>query len=162
MELTKDERLALLVAMDKRIKPGLDEAKADARRELLDSFDTTHSDRRAILVGSEKVGEVGISYSTSKPVILAGMESQAIEALRALGLTEEVPKKGWEKAFALVNGNVVCAETGEPAEWAMWQPQTVKAASVRGCEPDSVLSAMAGRLEASDVYALLEGGNDGR
>ena len=63
MEYTQDERLAVLTAMQKQIKPALDEAKAIARQEIMEGFAETHTDRRAIIVGDEKVGEIGVSVN---------------------------------------------------------------------------------------------------
>lgn len=155
--MTGDERLAVLVAMDKQIAPALKEAKEQARLELLDAFDETHADRRAIIVGEDKVGEVGISYSAPRAVISAGREDEAVAALRELGLTEEVPAKGWEKAFAQVGGVVVNKETGERAEWAYWQGRAPKTAVVRGCKPEDVVAAMGPRMSGVDVAGLIAG-----
>ena len=81
MELTNDEQLALLVAMDKRLKPALDDAKSEARARLMDGFGKTGDDRHAIRVGTEKVGEVGISYSKAEPVITADKREEAMDFL---------------------------------------------------------------------------------
>lgn len=155
--ITKDEKLAVLVAMDKQIAPALKEAKESVRLELLDAFEETHADRRAIIAGEDKVGEIGISYSTPKPVIMAGREEEAIAALREMGLTEEVPVKGWEKSFTQAGGAVVNKETGERAEWAYWQGKTPKTATVRGCKPEDVVAAMGSRMAGVDVSGFLSG-----
>ena len=62
MEITKDEQLAFLCALDKRVAPALKEAKNEARAEIMDAYAENGTDRKAILVGGEKVGEVGISF----------------------------------------------------------------------------------------------------
>ena len=153
---TSDERLALLEAFNKRLKPALDEAKAEARQSLLESFERDHADRRAILVGTEKVGEVGISYSSASPYIFPDKSAEAIAYLSEIGLTETAPAKGWEKHFSYIGGEVVCNDTGEIVDWAGWNPKAAKGASVRGCKPEDVLEAFGNRLP--DITALLEEG----
>ena len=69
--ITKDEKLALLCALDKRVTPALKDAKDEARAEIMDAYAENGTDRKAILVGGEKVGEVGISYSKPAPFIYA-------------------------------------------------------------------------------------------
>lgn len=157
MELTASERLALLAAMDKRIAPALKDAKDDARREVMEAYAADGTDRRAVLVGGEKVGEVGVSYSKPAPFVWPGQEKEAVAALRELGLTEEVPAKGWEDHFDLVGGQVTCKDTGEVADWAGWQGKVAKGASLRGCKPDDVLAAFGARIASVDAVALLEG-----
>ena len=72
--LTADERLALLNAMSKAVKPRLDEAKAEAQDGLMDRFAEDGTDRRAIMVGGEKVGEVGMSFTKAAPAVKPGHE----------------------------------------------------------------------------------------
>lgn len=155
MKLTNDERLALLVATDKQLKPLLDEAKAQKKNELLDLFEMGGADRTAILVGETKVGECGMSYSTAKPVIFADKESEALDFLRELELTEEKPKSGWEDAFTVAGDTVVCKETGEPVDWATWEPSRIKGTAVRIKDTQKVLDAFGSRLEGANPLALL-------
>ena len=155
--LTEDERLALLVAMGKRVNDALGDAKAVARTSLLEEFERTHADRRAVMVGAEKVGEVGISYASARPYVLPGMEREAMERLRDAGLVEEVPAKGWEARYEMVGGSVVDRETGELCPWLGWQPRSAKGASVRGCDPEDVQRALGQRLSPG-ARALLSDG----
>lgn len=154
--ITSDERLALLAAIDKRVGPALKEAKGEACSELMARCAEDGTDRRAVLVGGEKVGEVGVSYAKGHPVIID--QPAAIEALRALGLTEEVPAKGWEEFFSGVAGEVVSNDTGELCGWAMWEPSRPKGASVRIKDPQAVLDAFGARLAGGNPFALLEEG----
>lgn len=158
MKETKDERLALLCAMDKRIAPALKEAKAEARAEMLELAEAFGTDRKAIKVGGTKVGEIGLSYGKAHPFVYNGCEEEALKQLEALDLVEVVPAKGWEEHFELVGDSVVCKDTGEVVKWCGWQPEVVKTATVRGCKPEDVLAALGGRIEAVDVAGLLEGG----
>lgn len=154
--LTEDERLALLVAVDKQLQPQLKEAKSLARGELMQLADECGADRRAIKVDGRKVGEVGVTYSKAKPFIV-DMQA-AIPYLRDMGLTEEKPKDGWEESFAKAGNDIICTETGEVVPFLAWEPERVKAATVRGCKPQEVLEAMAGKLEGTNPLALLTEG----
>lgn len=156
--MTKGERLALLVALDKRIGPELRLAKDEARQDLMESFSQDGTDRKALVVGEEKVGEVGISYSKASPYILVGSEAEAHAFLEEHELVEVSPKRGWEREFELVGGQVVYKATGEVVAWAGWQGRTPKTASVRGCSPEDVVRAFGGRLVGLDPTALIEGG----
>lgn len=157
MEITRDEQLAFLVALDKRVSPALKDAKNDARQEIMDRYSEDGTDRKAILVGGEKVGEVGIGYSKAAPYIYAERMADAMDFLRQVGLVEEAPAKGWEQRFDLIGGQVVYKPTGEVVDWAGWQPKSAKTAAVRGCKPEDVLRAFGARLGSVDAVALLEG-----
>lgn len=157
MEVTRDEALALLCAIDKRVQPALKDAKDEARAEIMGRYSEDGTDRKAILVGGEKVGEVGISYSKAAPFIYAEQMPEALEFLRQYGLTTEAPAKGWEQSFELIGGQVVYKPTGEVVEWAGWNPKAAKTAAVRGCKPEDVMRAFGNRLASVDVAGLLEG-----
>lgn len=157
MNITKDEQLALLTAIDKRVSPALKDAKDEARADLMEAFAENGTDRKAILVGGEKVGEVGISYSKAAPFIFADRMDEAIAFLRQEGLVEESPAKGWEQSFDLIGGEVVYKPTGEVVEWAGWNPKAAKTAAVRGCKPEDVIRAFGNRLQSVDAFALIEG-----
>lgn len=156
--ITKGERLALLIAIDKRLKPELDEAKAEARQDVMEAMQADGTDRKAILVGGEKVGEVGVSYSKAAPYIYRERMTDALDFLSGYGLVDVTPKKGWEAMFDLVGGEVVYKPTGEVVDWAGWQGKTPKSAAIRGCKPDDVLKAFGQRLAGVDALALIEGG----
>lgn len=157
MQVTNDERLALLTALDKRIAPVLRDAKADARRELIEAAQRGESDRKPLLVGGVKVGEVAATYSKAAPEIAPGRRERALDYLRQLGLVEESPRQGWETHFERVGAQIVCRDTGEPVDFLDWQPKAVRTAAVRGCDPAEVLDAFGGRVESMDVAGLLEG-----
>ena len=156
-EITKDEQLALLCAIDKRVAPALRDAKDEARAEIMDKYAEDGTDRKAILVGGEKVGEVGISYNKAAPYIYAERMPEALDFLRRVGLVQEIPVKGWESKFALIGGQVVFKTTGEVVEWAGWNPKVAKTAAVRGCKPEDVMRAFGARLQSVDAIALLDG-----
>lgn len=158
MEMTKDAQLALLSAMNKRIKPALDDAKAAARNALLEDFQESGNDRHAILIDTTKVGEVGISYSEAQPVIKAERSQEALAFLTELGLTDVTPKKGWGQHFSIAGKDVICTDTGEVVDFLLWQPSMAKTAAVRGCKPEDVLAAFQGQLPTDEIIGLLEGG----
>lgn len=152
-KITADERLALLAAIDKRVSPELKRAKSAACADLMERCSEDGTDRRAVMVGGEKVGEVGVSYAKGRPYItdMAG----AVDSLREMGLTVEVPVEGWEEHFAGVAGDVVAKDTGEVVGWAMWEPSRPKGASVRIKDPQKVLDAFGARLAGGNPFALL-------
>lgn len=154
--ITDDERLALLAAIDRKVSPALKEAKAAACAELMERCAEDGTDRRAVVVGGQKVGTVGVSYAKAHPVILD--MPQALECLREMGLTEEAPARGWEDAFTAVAGTVVAKDTGEAVPWAVWEPERPKGASVRVSDPQKVLDAFGARLSDGNPLALLEEG----
>ena len=159
-EMTDDMKLAGLMAIEKVIGPELADAKGEARDALLALQEQTGADRRAIEVGGEKVGEVGISYAKPRPAIAPGHEEEALDLLESMGLTERKPIKGWEQAFAHVDGHMVATETGETTDAIEWQGGYAKAASVRGCKPEVVIPRMRAALGDVDVFAALLGGGD--
>lgn len=153
--LTNDERLALLTVIDKKVAPELKAAKNAACYELMERCEEDGTDRRAVLVDGTKVGTVGVSYAKAHPVI-TDMHA-ALECLRDMGLTEEVPVKGWEDFFTTVGGCVVAKDTAEAADWAIWEPQRPKNASVRIGDAQSVLDAFGPRLQGNPLALLEEG-----
>lgn len=157
MKLTDSEKLALLTALAMRIKPQLNELKDSARQSLLEAQSADGTDRRAIMVGGTKVGEVSVSYSKPEPYIMADRRKDAIECLEELGLVDKVPAKGWESHFTYAGGRVICTDTGETVDWAGWEPSAAKTAAIRGCKPEDVMEAFGERLTAVDPVALLGG-----
>lgn len=156
-QLTKSEEIALLTVLEKRIKERLDEVKSEERQALMEGFSATHCDRKALMVGDTKVGEIVISLSTPKPIIKPECMSEALRALDEAGLVDLTPSKGWEDAFALVGDSVVWKDTGEVCDWLMWQPSMVKTASVRGIKEEKVKTAFGARLATVNPIAMLEG-----
>lgn len=158
MEFTRDEKLAFLEALSKQTKPLLENLKGDAKMELMDAFRETGVDRRAILIDGQKVGEIGITYSSAKPVIIPGMEKEALEYLWENGMAEITPKRGWEKCFVRAGDAVVNEESGEICAFMYWEPSVAKTAAVRGCKPADVLAALQPKLNGNDdIMGLLEG-----
>lgn len=157
MELTRDEELALLKALAKKVKERLDVLEFQAKDEVMAGYIENGTDRRSIIIEGVKVGEIGLSYSKAKPAIKPGFERWALTYLDSCGLVEYKPATGWEKRFARVGAQVVDQETGEVMEWAEWLPQTASTAAIRGCKPDDVVQAFGPKLDGFAFAGLLEG-----
>lgn len=158
--MTKEEQLALLEALYKRVKVALDDLKGEMKDELMELNSDYGVDRKKIICNGLPVGEIGISYSTPKPYIKPGKEVEAMKFLERVGLVETTPAKGWEKDFVNVGGNILFVHTGEFVDFLDWQPSVPKTASVRGCKPEVVLEAMQHQITGETFIGLLEGGNE--
>ena len=156
VELTRDEELAILEALNKRIKSRLDELKSETKYELIEAYAQDGTDRRSIRANGANVGKVSMKFSKAKPVIRAGMNAEALDALECLGLVDYVPSKGWEKHFTHVGDNVYCDLTGELVDWAEWQQELPISAMITGCKPEDVLEALQTKLQGQNLIGLLE------
>lgn len=162
-QLTADEELALLTAMSKTVGDAIKGAKADAQEALMDAFSADGTDRRAIMVGGAKVGEVGVSFTKPGPAVKPGREREALEAAIELGIIDwskvsAAFVRGWESRFSQVGGAVVEAQSAELCDWLAWEPSRPKSASVRGCKPGDVVPALKAKLGDDGLSSLLLGG----
>lgn len=155
VELAFDEELAMLVALQKKVEKRLDELKGAAKDELMDAYEKNGIDRRSIKANGSPIGKVSIRFTKAKPIINPARKAQALEALTAMGLTEVVPVKGWEKRFTHCGDIVLDAESGELAEWANWEIEKPYCAKVTGCNPEDVLDAMSTKLQGENIIGLL-------
>lgn len=157
MQVTRDEELAFLKALQKQVKARLEALEAEAKDEVMRHFIEDGTDRRSIIIEGVKVGEIGLSYSKPKAAIKPGYERDALTYLDSCGLVEYKPATGWEKRFTQVGGRVVDQYTGEVCEWAEWVPATASTAAIRGCKPQDVLRALRAKLDGVPIAGLLEG-----
>lgn len=155
VELTFDEELAMLEAVQKKVKTRLDELKGAAKDELMEAYEENGIDRRRIKANGSPIGAVFITFTKAKPTINPARKAQALEALTAMGLTEVVPVKGWEKRFTHCGDIVLDAESGELAEWALWETEKPYCTKVTGCKPEDVLEAMSTKLQGENIIGLL-------
>lgn len=155
VELTFDEELAMLEAIQKKVKTRLDELKGAAKDELMEAYEENGIDRRSIKANGSPIGKVSITFTKAKPVINPARKAQALEALTAMGLTEVVPVKDWEKRFTHCGDIVLDAESGELAEWALWEIEKPYCTKVTGCKPEDVLDAMSTKLQGENIIGLL-------
>ena len=126
----------------------------------MDRFAEDGTDRRAIMVGGSKVGEVGMSFSKAAPSIRPGHEREALEAAIDMGLVDwskvgSVLVRDWQKRFSQVE-----AQSAELIEWLQWEPSRPKSAAVRGCKPEDVLPALRAKLGEGFAQALLGAGDE--
>ena len=157
MALTNDERLALLVAIDKTVSPVLKEAKSELCTALVSQAEAGEADRKPVMVNGQKVGEIGVSYSKAAPVIID--EVEAIRFLDSVGLTVLQPMKGWEQFFVPAGEAVVYKPTGEVVPGMQWEGQRPKSAAVRIKDAQTVLDAFGNRLAGQDLSTLLLSGD---
>lgn len=155
VELTFDEELAMLEAIQKKVKTRLDELKGVAKDALMDAYEENGIDRRRIKANGSPIGTVFITFTKAKPVINPARKAQALKALTAMGLTEVVPVKDWEKRFTHCGDIVLDAESGELAEWALWEIEKPYCTKVTGCKPEDVLDAMSTKLQGENIIGLL-------
>lgn len=161
MELTNDERLAFLEALNKKLndKNGglLTDAKAEERARLLELHDEYGVDRKALMCGGVKVGETVVTFSKPKPYIFEERRAEALQYLLDLDLAEITPKRGWEESFANVDGEIFCMDTGEVVDWAGWEEGHAKTAMIRGCKPQEVLKALGPKLSSANITRFMLG-----
>lgn len=153
----KDEELAFFMALSKTVNDHLKDLKNEAKGYLMETNAQTGADRIPVLVGSEKVGQIGITYNTAAPYPY-GVEGMAY--LRQCGLVEEKPARGWETRFELIAGKVIDKQTGEDvSDMFGWMPRSPKTCAVTGCKPQDVAKAF-NSLQLPDIKptALLEEG----
>lgn len=163
--LNASERLALLVALDKKLQPELKLAKSEVRQHLLDTYNKIGADRMPICIGATKVGDVSLQRNRAKAAIKVEKQEEALKYLLERGLAEIKPICGWEKHFTRCftieseEDFIIDKDTGEVVDWAVWQRESVGIAKVNKCKPEDVLSALQteGRLTKIDAIALLEG-----
>lgn len=155
IKLTNDEKLALLTAVSKRIEPELKEIKSDAKSELNEIMSETGADRKPIMIGDEKVGDISLTYHKPKPVIIDMHD--AIVYLRELGLTHEVPNENWEEHFSRAGDSVIHTESGELCDFLGWQGRTPNYAKVTGCDADDVKNVLSSKLgKNTGIIGLLD------
>ena len=156
--LTDDEALAFMEAVNKAMKPNLDDAKGAARQALLEQFERDgKTDRQGIFIDGEKVGDTSLRYTGGKITIKPGYEAEALEHLYELGLTQMVPAKGWEERFTRIGSEIADVETGEIVTWAEFTPKTAGTAVIKGFKPETVFAALMAMLGSGGVTSLLLG-----
>lgn len=159
MELTRMEKLAVLQAVQNLIKDELADTKGDVKDDMLEKLRKDGTEKVAVTIGGVKVGEVSVTWNSPKAVINPDKREEAMACLREMGLTEEVPVKGWEKHFRLKDdGTGIVSDQQEVVDWAEWQDKTPKTAAVRGCDWKDVNRAWVKAFGASPANLLL-GGN---
>lgn len=155
-QLTKDEELALMRVLKKRIDQRIKDIEGDAKDRLLASYEEDGYDRRPVKVNGEPIGSIAISYSAAKPVIDPFAQTKALDYLEGCGLTERAPKKGWEERFAQCGSDVIDCETGEVVDFLLWEPKRPKCVRTTIKEEEAV-KALRPMLVGESVAALMGG-----
>lgn len=151
------KRLAFLTATKKALEPALAAVRDDVREPLFQRFQADRdNNKQDILYGSEKVGTAVVWCKGGRVSIKPGCEDDAIVALRALGLVNEIPARGWDKRFGEFDGSIISLDTGEVVDWACWEPREPKSLAVLGCKPDTVIELAKPRLETVSALDFLQ------
>lgn len=168
MQLSVNERLAMLTALQKAVKAELDATRAEADASMLQSYEDDGVVKKALKVGGVKVGDYivvltsgdwritdeeaffdfalsyGIAYTES--VIKPGAQVAAvriIEEARPELLDETVrlnPK--WKDFLTNTGGVATFLDSGEAVPGVEPVLPRVKCTQVRGCAPEDVVPQM--------------------
>lgn len=60
------EKLAILTAMKKSVETAIKDARAEVDARMWEDYEDEGIEKKALIVGKQKVGEIGISYTTPK------------------------------------------------------------------------------------------------
>ena len=153
--LTNDERFAAQMAVSKRIEKLMKDEKASLIHELED----TSGDRRTFRAeDGTKRGVLSLTAPKVEPVIID--EKEAMETLRALGLTKtiEVPVDGWQDALQVIGTDVIVKSTGEIAE-GFSVKYTKPIGRFTSFNEEQILEHLQPKLQGSTI-SMLMGGQD--
>lgn len=157
-EFTRDEELAALKVLKKRIDERLEVLEAPIKRDLLEAYGDDGIDSKRVEVGGYKVGGYTVVPAKLKPVISPGREAEALEFLGELGLTETVPAKGWERYIANIGGKAVHTGTGQMTDSIEFAFSKLPYIRATGFKDEDVLDAFQARgIASGDVLRLLGG-----
>lgn len=153
-KLAKDEEIAMLRVLKKRIDERLKDIEGSEKDELIKLYDECGIDRKQVKIGDEPVGSISITMSKPKPYIDPIKKASALAYLEAKGLTEEPPAKGWEDHFAQAGANVIDCDTGEIVSFLLWEPARPKAVRTVIKESEAV-NALRPILQGATVAGLI-------
>ena len=154
--MDRNEKLAVLTAMDKAIKAELEDLKFSAKEELLELEEVYGVDRMALKLGGAKVGEVSIIRAKPQVVIRSDSYQEAMDALELKGLITITPSKGWQNNFDILpSGDVIDKDTGEIVTWAYASEPFVKGTMVK-VKQEEVAKTLA-TMQPITVAGLLGG-----
>lgn len=159
MELTRDEKLAFLKALEKMVKKELETLEAEAKDEVMAGFIKDGRDRRPLIINNRKVGDISLRYSAAKVAIRPGWEREAMSYLEDCGLIQYKPVTGWEKRFMRVGTDIIDKKTGEVVDFLEWLPRVASTATINECKPEDVIPAFEskGYMFNAMFAGLLEG-----
>lgn len=170
MNLNSIQKSAILLALQKAIKPEADQARNEANSALQELYEQTGADRVQVKLGEVEVGTFSLTFDDDgycitdretfddfcitngfaheELVIKDGYKLQAAEEL-AVHCPEGVERrivldKGKDKLFKNIDGVFVVDGTNEVIPGIDPKPKAVKGAQMRGCKPEDVLPALKG------------------
>ncbi len=165
MQLSVNERLAMLTALQKAVKVELDATRAEADASMLESYENDGVVKKALKVGGVKVGDYivvltsgdwavtdadaledfALTYGFAKTELSIKPECMAaavklIEATDPFMLAETVTlDKDWKGYVANTGGAATFLDSGEIVPGIEPLPPRVKCTQVRGCKPEDVV-----------------------
>lgn len=150
----EDEALAFWSAL--AVKSAKERDRLQDRMKT--AMEQAGEEHHQVPVGGRKVFQLVMGYSEPAPYIDPDMRDEAMAFLRDQGLTEEVPKKGWEDRFVLRDGTVVNVDTGDTSDAILWDPGHQTGIKRTGFRADTTIDAFErARLLDGQKAALLEG-----
>ncbi len=183
--MNSTEKLAVLTAMDKAVKAGAKEARAEADEGLMAIYEDMGVEKVELRVAGQPVGTLQVTYASEgyevtdlaafaefgaangmaaeKRAIRAEYMDAAIKIVEA-HLPEAVevtvePVKDLGRMLDHVGGEVVAYGTSEVVPGVSYRPKRAKGTMVRGCEPEKVIPLLAS-LPGGVEPLLLGGGAD--
>ena len=158
---TLPERVAALRVLKRQVDAAWKDADGEVRDHLLSAYEQDGTDRIALRVGDMEVGKASVTAAKVEPVIIPGREAEAMAFLRENGLTEEVPRKGWQNHIKNKGGVAAHADTGEICEAIDFMPTKAPYIRYSGLKDETVRDAFEARgIEAINVLKLTGGNND--
>lgn len=181
--MNSTEKLAVLTAMDKAVKAGAKQARAEADEGLMSVYEDMGVEKVELRVAGEAVGTLQVTYAKEgyevtdmgafAPFAIANGMAAEKKAIRpecmaaAVSLLEEQmpeaieatvePVKDLDKMLDRAGDVVVAYGTSEAVPGVSWRPKRAKGTMVRGCEPEKVIPLI--QSLPGGVEPLLLGGD---
>ncbi len=179
MQLSVNEQLAVLTALQKAVKERLDVVRSEADASMLESYEDDGVVKKALKIGGVKVGDYLVvltsddwavtdaealedfaltyGFATSKLFIKPECMDAAVKLIEAADpfmLCETVSlNKDWKSYVANTGGTPTFLDSGEIVPGIEPLPPRVKCTQVRGCKPEDVVPQMR-QLGAIDQLLL--------
>lgn len=183
--MNSTEKLAVLTAMDKAVKAGAKQVRAEADEGLMSIYRDMGVEKVELRVADAPVGTLQVTFSKDgyevtdmgafAPFAIANGMAREKKAIRpeymdaaikiveahlpeAIETTVE-PAKDLDKMLDHIGDAVVAYGTSEVVPGVSWRPKRANGTMVRGCEPEKViplLQSLPGGVEP----LLLGGGAD--
>lgn len=165
MQLSVNEQLAILTALQKAVKERLDAVRAEADATMLESYEDDGVVKKALKVGGVKVGDYIVVLTTDDWAVTDAEALQdfalaygfaatkleikpecmdaavkLIEATDPFMLRETVTlNKDWKNFITNTGGTPTFLDSGELVPGIEALPPRVKCTQVRGCKPEDVV-----------------------